>query len=708
MSQTIEQDMMVNAIDVAMHAVQAELETPKSQTTKSTKATKPTKARKRQLFNADHGKGGKRARTVSNKAKAAAKRREEEAKQAKKAFVPLPLGDLPDELKSDDGQIDPEHAEGGEDTPIDLSGDDENENEMKKKDDSSSSSSSEADNNDDDVSSGSDDNDEDDAANIVGSGVESGAENAAEDDFDQCEPTQHVQSDEEQEDEDDAKDADVIANYTNTFAVDAEELYEWAQQYFPNKDINALMKHECDHGAMIPMENKCYKFIAAMVTNYDESGRDSVVCDGLMMIFIAELLKNVDSQWTGIQKAYEQVTSDPYEPYVTEFIRDNGEDKDLKTKALSRVLQNFYKTIDEHGKLPEFKQIYDQVWGKDTEEESDAKIKTILQNTIASDEAFGYLKESLENFCNDCEGNVLLFWPLDKLYAIVDEKNIRARYEAAHPEPVLNYSPTMETDELLNAHKIHKEELDKHKKKISEMILQEKKKARSQCFLRKLVEATITILDCCEEKGDDSWETIQKTIQGLAEEFDDRVSNATEDIQKQCKLGWYKLAMYQNMYARKKMKLHVEEVGNYKCDFGAALTFTKKKPLFYHPHRQRKKGDFYTLKNQRQWVTKIKKMQLPDTTLTKEQKAKKNLYLPRPLLEDGRTACEKVSLEKRIDYLFSILHFASLSHCLMDRTAFYNSRYYNVNPTAAYPTNRMNAAFQALSKVYVSVADLKK
>lgn len=502
----------------------------------------------------------------------------------------------------------------------------------------------------------------------------------------------------------------VTTRYNQTFAVDAETLYEWAQQYFPKKDINAFMNYECDNDDRIAVGNTCYTILAAMVTNKHEGGSYLASCYTLMMIFIAELLKNVDSKWTGIQKAYEQIKSDPYESYVTEFIRDNGEEKDLKTKALSRVLHKFYETIDEHGKLPEFKQIYDQVWGKDTEEESDApKIKSILRNHIASDEAFDYLKGMLEvRHPTDCEGNVLLFWPLDELYATVNEADLRATFEMAWPKPELKYEPTMEADELLNAHKILQEKLKRHEKRVSEMISHERKKAKSQCFLRKLVEATITILDCCEEKGDESWETIQDTIQELAQAFADRSRNtATEDIQGQCKLGWYKLAMYQNMYAQKKMKLQLDDVPNYKCDFGAALTFMKKKSLFYNPDRERKKGDFYTLKKHKQWASKINRMQLPEM-LTREQKGKKNLYLPRPLLEDGRTAREKVSLEKRIDYLFATLHFASLSHCLMDRTAFYNSRYYNGTHHTAYPTYRMNAAFQALSKVYVSASELKK
>ena len=721
MSQTIKQDMMVNAINKAMHAVQDELETPKSQTTKA--ATKPPKATKRKLFNADHGKGGKRPKTVSKKAKAAAKRREEEAKQAKKAFVPLPLGDLPDELKSDDGQSDPEHAEGGEDMPIDVSVDDENENEMKKKDDSSSSSSSEADNNDEDVSSGSDD-DEDDAANdgqqmqVVGSG--------AEDDFDKYDATQVASDDDAQE----PVDAQVLKNYSNKFNVDANELYEFARAFATGKEIEAYMKGECEKDC-----NDFNHFISSMITAGGENDHDY----DLMVIFIAELLKNIDGHFTGIQNAYNQ-TCGATENRVKQMIRA-VDPKSEQKKGINVFVAAFLEKMGDD--VVKFQRDYKEMFSGPKEQMS---INSILGQYGNDNVKFDELKAAL-NYCNNKhELNVLTFFPLQDLVATIDEKSLRREYreENARPigvpsnEDILRVCHNKDKlFDLINEHKQMKEDYDREE---NEMVEQARKNASNECFLETLLFTTMEILSCCEKATEKSWEAIQKKIRFLAIEFEKRRKAAPENVQLEVRLAFNKLSMYQHMFANEKCKLKLGNGRGWQAlCFNAAIEMVKqnrmtfrrpneddmfvedsdsdsdasdsdesdesdesdddKKVREYQKPKTKQKIVLYRLIRQETWAKRVKGLQLSSGS------SNKGKYLPPPIL----TVNEEVTVDKRFKHFFAVLQMASMSHCLMDSRACYHERYYPSDaPEESSPVARLNHAFALLAEVYGKPSDLKK
>lgn len=698
MSQAMQQDMISDAIDEATTRVKAQLNatTPTTQTTKST-ATKPTK---RKLYSKD-GNGGKRARTVSNKTKAAAERRAKEAKEAKKSFVPLPLGDLPDELQIDDEQGNPENAEGGKKKPIDLSGDDEN-------DGSSSSSSSEA---DDDVSRRSDDEDEDDANNVgsgvesAGSGVESGVESGAEDDFDQYEPTQHVQSgDEEQEQpvEEDSLDMNVLDEYEKLHNCDAKKLYAFAKTVFMDEDIEAFMKRETDD-FNIKVDNHCFNMISSMVTG-DPTGEKRHY-ETLMVMFIAELLKNIDQAFTGIQKAFNQ-TSNYVDVRVKQVIQTVN-NKSEGTKTIHTFVKQLFAEMESHGKWqPE--EVFNHMFVEDDE----PNIEAILRTTKLEQ-----LQSLISKNVNPNELNLLTMFPLDDLCILEDIESLRKEFRNKNPQPDI---PSVERALELSSSDVQRY-FEDYKKKAQAFMKKEKDfletarhNATKESFLLTLLKSTASILACCKNGDEESFQTLQKTIRKLAKAFKKRVKAAPEQVQSAVRLGYEKLRLYQNIFANEKTKperykYYVEKRLGF-C-FENAIKMKKNNSdlqyIDYVPEdkKDKKKNDaFLYLMNQKGWAKRITDLQL------KENSKGKSCFLPPPILDEALN--DEVTTEKKFKHFFAVLHLASMSHCLMDRRAFYHPRYYGLyrqeDLKVACPCYRWNQALTLLSEVFLKPSDLKK
>ena len=658
----------------------------------------PTKMKKtRRTLMKDTKKG--RTKVVSDKEKkrlAAAKRREEEAEQAKrKSFVPLPLGDLPDELKIDDEQSDPKHAEeGGKDMPIDLSEDD------KKKDDSSSSSSSEENDDDDDVSSGSED---DDDADVQTQNVESGAESGA-DDFDEYPQTQvYVSDEEEQEQEQSVEehcfDMNVLEKYGKVRTCDAEKLYAFAKTLFDDDEIEAFMKREINDES-IKVDNQCFNIISSMVTG-DLTG-DKQYRETLMVMFIAELLKNIDETFTGIQNAFNQ-TSNYVDVRVKQVIQTVHKKSD-GNKGIHTFMKQLFVEMESHNHQPE--EVF-KLWLPDDEDDV-PNIEGILRTTKLEQ-----LKTLISENANPNELNLLAMFPLDDLCILEDIESLRNDFREKNPQPK---KPSMEralnlssSEELHAYFEEYKKKDEAYKKKEKLFIETARHNAKKESFLLTLMKSTALILACCKKGDEESFQTLQKTIRRLAKAFKKRVKAAPEDVQSAVRLGYEKLRLYQNIFANEKSKPQYVEKSLAFCIENAMKMKKNNMDLQYIDYepddkkKDKKKNDvFYHLKSQKHWANRISDLQLNVNSKGK------SCFLPPPILDEGLN--DEVATEKKFKHFFAVLQLASMTHCLMDRRAFYHKRYYGLyeSEKAACPCYRWNQALTLLSEVFVKPSDLKK
>lgn len=728
---------MVDAINVSTNAVQVQLKkTPENQTPKSN-LTKPTKVSKRKQLFKDK-KGGKRARTVLDpvvfreclkKERAAAERRAKEAEQAtsKSAFKSQGLNTFQKELLQ---------------TSVEKV---------------FSSSASEVSSN---VGSGSDSDDDDDAqeeeeeeqdANVGGdeptqlpsdddddTGMPEGTQvvDLSEDSDDEDLKTQVEEDDDAQEREQDVEhivdnvvDAQVLKKYSNKFNVDANELYEFARLFATGEEIEAYMKGECEKD-----RNDFSHFISSMVTPGGENDHPYGV--GLMVIFMAELLKDIDGRFTGIQNAYNQ-TCGATEHRVKQMIRA-VDPKSEQKKGINVFVAAFLEKMGDD--VVKFQRDYKEMFSGPKEQMS---INSMLGHYGNDNVKFDELKMAL-NYCNNKhELNVLTFFPLQDLVATIDEKSLRLKYREENARPIgvpLNEDILRVSHDkdklfaLINKHKQMKEEYDREE---NEMVEKARKNASNECFLETLLFTTMEILSCCEKATEKSWEAIQKKICFLAKEFEKRRKAAPENVQLQVRLAFNKLSMYQNMFANEKCKLKLGKGRGWQAlCFNAAIETVKqnritfrrpneddmfvedesdsdsdesdsdrdesdddKKVREYEKPKTKQKIVLYRLIRQETWGKRVKGLQLSSGS------SNKGKYLPPPIL----TVNEEVTVDKRFKHFFAVLHMASMSHCLMDSRACYHDRYYHSDaPEESSPVARLNHAFALLSEVFLKPSDLKK
>ena len=689
---TTQEKKMMDAIDVATTRVKDMLNaTPTTQTTnvESTRATKtPMKRKQRQLFKDGNGKEGKRART--DPLTAAAERvtvlKKTKVLQATNKFKPMEEaseGEHGDEEESQ--SLLPENSQLLLKTPVAS----------------------------DDDGSNNDDDDDEDAANATIAAV-----------FDSKgdEPTQLPSDDDEvtgmpegtRVDVDLSGDSD---NEDSTTQVEEDESFlDWVKstgkRMAKKKDVKAFLKQEHKHYFQqwenCSWSNPFYRFISSLVTNGGvEGGYGNTGCHpdergpdyfpSLMVIFIAEMLKNVNGKFTGIEKAYEeQKIIDPWVEDVKRFIEDNGEKKHANNKAVNQVVSQFFKLLNEHGQLDAMKKIYQTVYGEPEQEADEpvvsvTPIKDILETSLSSERAFdeANFNQEEEDYKPVQEQNILNFFPLTELFATVDEEKVKEKFLETNPKPCFLFDESISLeDEMVATYKSHLVALKKHEKEMEDALTKAYDKAASECFMTTLVKSTITILDCCKQKTEESWKMIKETIINLSDEFCDRYYASSDELQDQVQLGWKKMAFYQLVNQNKKCKHPEDQKTIASVCFITAVKKAKAKgtnDIFVRPIDAR--NNYHVLINQDEYHEKIQTL-----------REKKHAAFPPSLLS---SSAHDMSIEKRIDYLFAIFNFASLSYFFMDPNACHDMKYIdNAETSQAHPTRRLNKAFQMMAKAY--------
>lgn len=727
MSQAMQQDTISDAIDVATTRVKDQLNatTPKGQTTKT--ATKPPNATKRkQLFS------GKRVRTESKKARLAAERRAKKAKEAsskpaehassksaeqatsKSAFRSESLNKFREELRQtgveevflnssdsdvssnigsgndsgddDDAQEEQEEqANVGGDEPTQLPSDDDDDTGMPQRTRVDIDLSEDSDNEN---------------------------PNTQVEEFDQSQRVDarnHMEPQIEDENEvvvDDAKqhylDTELLDEYEKLRNCDAKKLYEFAKTVFTDEDIEAFMERETKN-PNIRVDNHCFNMISSMVTG-DFRGEKRHY-ETLMVMFIAELLKNIDETFTGIQNAFDQ-TSNYVDVRVKQVIQTVN-NKSEGTKTIHTFVKQLFAEMESHGKWqPE--EVFNHMFVEDDE----PNIEGILRETKLQQ-----LQSLNLNNVNPNELNLLTMFPLDDLCILDDIESLRKEFRDKNPKPK---KPDMERAlELSSSEELHayfaeyKQKDEAYKKKEKDFVETARHNAKKESFLLTLLKSTSLILDCCKKGDEESFQTLQKSIRKLAKAFKKRVKAASQEVQAAVRLGYEKLRLYQTIFANEKSEperytYYVEKSLAF-C-FENAIKMKKNNAelqyIDYEPEdkkKDKKKNDaFYQLKSQKEWAKRITGLQLHVNSKGK------SCFLPPPILDEGLN--DEVATEKKFKHFFAVLHLASMSHCLMDRRAFYHPRYYglyDVNKVAC-PCYRWNQALTLLSEVFLKPSDLKK
>lgn len=520
----------------------------------------------------------------------------------------------------------------------------------------------------------------------------------------------HMEPQIDDEDEvvvDDAKkhslDMGLLEEYEVSLQCDAKKLYEFAKTVFTDEDIEAFMRREMLNPD-IRINNHCFNIISSMVTG-DFRGEKRHY-ETLMVMFIAELLKNIDEKFTGIQNAFDQ-TSNYVDVRVKQVIQTVN-NKSEGTKTIQTFVKQLFAEMESHGKWqPE--EVFNHMFVEDDE----PNIEGILRTTKLEQ-----LQSLISKNVNPNELNLLTMFPLDDLCILEDIESLKKEFRKKNPKPK---KPDMERAlELSSSKELHayfaeyKQKDEAYKKKEKNFIETARHNAKKESFLLTLLKSTSLILDCCKKGDEESFQTLQKTICKLAKAFKKRVKAAPQEVQAAVRLGYEKLRLYQTIFANEKSEperytYYVEKRLGF-C-FENAIKMKKNNSdlqyINYEPEdkKDKKKNEaYYYLMSQKEWAKRITGIQLHVNSKGK------SCFLPPPILDVAMN--DEVATDKKFKHFFAVLHLASMSHCLMDRRAFYHPRYYGLyhreNLKVACPCYRWNQALTLLSEVFLKPSDLKK